>query len=148
MSGSSLRHRATGAALVIGLILLAIMTLVATAGMTTSTLELRMAAGKRASVSTFQAAENAIETALTCRRPLPGQTVTAVDCPAVQVTPEVNYDFSIRRELTETTGLIPEGVSLGVEFVAVEYTITATAEAGRGEQVELAQGFYELGFRE
>jgi Tfp pilus assembly protein PilX len=148
MNVRRMQNRATGAALVIGLILLAIMTLVASAGMTTSTLELRMAAGKRAAVSTFQAAENAIETALTCRRPLPGQTVTAADCPAVQVTPEVNYDFSLRRELSETTGLLPEGVSLGVDFVAVEYTITATAEAGRGDQVELAQGFYEVGFRE
>lgn len=139
--------REQGAALVVGLILLAIVTLVATAGMTTSTLELRMAAGKRAAVNTFQAADNAIETAMSCRRPATGETVTAADCPDVSTAPEVSYDFTVRREATATAGL-PEGVSLGVDFAAVEYTVTATAASGRGEQVELTQGFYEVGWRD
>lgn len=137
-----------GAALAVGLILLAIMTLVATAGMTTSTLELRMAAGRRAAVSTFQAADNAIETALRCRRPAAGQTVTAADCPSVSTTPEVNYDFTMRRESPAVGGPLPEGVSLGVDFEVVEYTITANAAAGRGERVELTQGFYEVALRD
>lgn len=139
--------REIGSALVISLILLAILTLVATAGMTTSTLELRMASGQQAVLSAFQAADNAIETALNCARPAPGQTLHAADCPPVSVAGGATYDLTIERKVA-APGLLPEGVSLGSDFTAVEYVIESTAAAGRGAQVELAQGFYEIGLLE
>ncbi len=138
---------ASGSALVISLILLAVLTLVATAGMTTSTLELRMASGQQAVLSAFQTADNAIETALNCGRPAEGQALRASDCPPVSVSGGATYDFTLERNAAGT-GLLPEGMSLGSDFAAVEYVIDTTASAGRGARVELTQGFYEIGLVE
>lgn len=141
------RWRDSGSALVISLILLAVLTLVATAGMTTSTLELRMASGQQAVLNAFQTADNAIETALNCRRPAPLETLRAADCPAVSVSGEATYELTIERKAASQV-LLPEGMSLGSDFIAVEYVIESTATAGRDARVELTQGFHEIGLRE
>lgn len=137
-------HR--GSALVISLILLAVLTLVATAGMTTSTLELRMASGQQAVLNAFQTADNAIETAMNCRRPAAGEIVRAADCPSVSVSGEATYELTIERKASSQ--VLPEGISLGSDFTTVEYVIESTATAGRDARVELTQGFHEIGLLE
>lgn len=137
-----------GAALVVGLVLLALLTAIATAGMTTSTLELRMAAGRQSTLSAFQVAENAIETALACRPPQRGREINAADCPEAANSGAESYDFVVRRRDSAAGTLIPEGYSLGVELEAVEFTVDAVAEAARGARAELSQGFYVLELRD
>jgi Tfp pilus assembly protein PilX len=65
MNGKSLGpRRQQGAALVIGLILLVVLTILAVSGVFTSTMELRMVRNTQSQEHAFQAAEVAIEDAL------------------------------------------------------------------------------------
>jgi hypothetical protein len=57
-------HRQQGAALVIGLILLVVLTILAVSGVFTSTMELRMVRNTQSQEHAFQAAEVAVEDAL------------------------------------------------------------------------------------
>jgi len=57
-------HRQQGAALVVGLILLVVVTVLAVSGMNTATTELAMARNDQNTENAFQAAETGIETAL------------------------------------------------------------------------------------
>ncbi|HSN72358.1 MAG TPA: PilX N-terminal domain-containing pilus assembly protein, partial [Steroidobacteraceae bacterium] len=63
-SARSLHGRQRGAALIIGLVLLLILTLLAVAGMNTATLELQMAGNEQYQQRAFEAAETAIEQAI------------------------------------------------------------------------------------
>lgn len=142
-----IRCRDRGMALALCLILLLIMTVVATAGMTTSTLQLRMAAGEQAATGAFQVAENAVETALQCFRPDSGAVVTSADCPAVPSAAGEQYEFVVERSTTGGSPLV-EGVSLGAELEAKSFTINAEATGRRGAGAAVTQGFYVLGPRE
>jgi hypothetical protein len=149
MKATSPTHlRDRGMALALCLILLLIITVVATAGMTTSTLQLRMAAGEQAATGAFQVAENAVETAMQCFRPDVNTTVTAADCPDVPVAADEQYDFVMERSTGEGGSPLPEGVSLGSELEAKAFTINAEAAGRRGASAEVTQGFYILGPRE
>lgn len=140
--------RSRGMVLALCLILLLVITIVATAGMTTSTLQLRMAAGEQAATGAFQVAENAVETALQCFRPDRDVTVNAIDCPGVATAANEQYDFVIERSTEEGGSPLPEGVSLGSDLEAKAFTITASAAGSRGAAAEITQGFYVVGPRE
>lgn len=140
--------RSRGMALALCLILLLVITIVATAGMTTSTLQLRMAAGEQAATGAFQVAENAVETALQCFRPDGGVTVSAVDCPEVATAANERYDFVIERSAAVGGSPLPEGVSLGSDLEAKAFTVTASAAGSRGAEAQVTQGFYVVGPRE
>lgn len=137
-----------GTVLALCLVLLLIITVVATAGMTTSTLQLRMAAGEQAATGAFQVAENAVETALQCFRPEAGGAVGAADCPEVPSASGEQYDFVIERSTGDGATPLPEGISLGSDLEAKAFTINATATGRRGASAEVTQGFYVIGPRE
>ena len=139
------RFRNGGMALALCLILLLIITVVATAGMTTSTLQLRMAAGAQAATGAFQVAENAVETALQCFRPDPRAPVIAADCPSVPTAAGEQVDFVIERSAEAVSAPLPEGMSLGSELEAKAFTINAEAKGRRGASAAVTQGFYVLG---
>lgn len=142
------RIRNRGMALALCLILLLIITVVATAGMTTSTLQLRMAAGEQAATGAFQVAENAVETALQCFRPDTSAVVTAADCPEVPAAANEDYDFVVERSTNAGEAPLPEGVSLGSELEAKAFTVNAEARGRRGASAAVSQGFYVVGPRE
>jgi hypothetical protein len=142
------RLRNKGMALALCLILLLIITVVASAGMTTSTLQLRMAAGEQAATGAFQVAENAVETALQCFRPDTGVVVRATDCPDVSIAANEEYDFTVAPSTEGGGSPLPEGVSLGSELEAKSFTINAQAAGRRGASAEVTQGFFVLGPRE
>lgn len=149
MRVSSLTHtRSRGTVLALCLILLLVITVVATAGMTTSTLQLRMAAGTQAATGTFQVAENAVETALQCFRPDSGTMVVAAECPEVPAAAGEQYDFVIERSADDEGSPLPEGVSLGGDLEAKGFTINASATGRRGASAAVTQGFYVIGPRE
>lgn len=142
------RCRNGGMALALCLILLLIITVVATAGMTTSTLQLRMAAGEQAATGAFQVAENAVETALHCFRPDSGAALVAADCPDVSTAANEQYDFVVERSTETGASPLPEGMSLGSELEAKAFTVNATATGRRGASAAVTQGFYVVGPRE
>jgi type IV pilus assembly protein PilX len=63
-SGNRIAHRQAGAALVVGLLLLLVLTVLAISGMNTTSLNLIMAGNTQYSQNAFQAAESGIERAI------------------------------------------------------------------------------------
>lgn len=142
-----------GAALVIALLLLVILTLVAIAGTNTTVAELRMAGGRQSSVTAFQVAESAVAAALGCElAPLVTGSVdrlTEADCgTTVTVDDTGDHEFDIRRDPVGDGSVLPEGMSLGGELQTLHFVIDARAEAGRGARAEVTQGYYTIGPRD
>jgi type IV pilus assembly protein PilX len=131
----SLPSRQRGAALVVGLVLLLIMTLLGITGMSSSTVDLAMAGNSQNAQNSFQAAESTIEVEL--RLGASGTGAPRVD---------ENYDFGngthARAETAfQATRLPPPGYSL-TEYQADHYAITSTGTAARSASSTHLQGFY------
>lgn len=122
-----------GAALVVGLVLLVVVTVLAIAGMNTATTELAIARNDQTYENAFQAAETGLEIALssgpfttagTTLGPLP---VNAPDLASAHETVSVLIEF-------EDATLVPDkAFSLGVGsgIAAYHFHATATAESNR-----------------
>ena len=124
-----------GAALIIGLVLLLVMTLLGITGLTASTMDLAMAGNSQNAQNSFQAAESTIEVEL--RLGASGRDVPRVN---------ENYDFGggthARAETSfQATRLPPPGYSL-TEYQADHYVITSTGSAARSASSTHLQGFY------
>ncbi len=125
-----------GAALVVGLVLLLVMTLLGISGLTANTLDLAMSGNTQFSQDAFQAAESAIEAELQMG-PLPDTNVARVGGP-----------FSFANNVTATatttfgaTQMPPPGYSL-TEFQADHYTITSTGNSSKNANSLHLQGYY------
>ena len=116
-----------GAALVVGLILLVVITVLAISGMNTATTELAMARNDQNYENAFQAAETGLETALS-----QGAFNTQA---GATVTRTVNSNDSVTTQIQfENTTLVPDrAFSLGVGsgIAAYHFIATATAESLR-----------------
>ncbi len=130
-----------GAALVIGLVLLTILTLLAITGMNTSTTELIMAGNEQFRQNAFQAAETGRENAL---RALP--LVNTNGTPeVVPVTPVVAG--STDTYTTTSTWLAEDQDIAGYKagaFVGNHYVITSTGRSARNALAEHEQGAFVL----
>lgn len=123
-------ERQKGAALIIGLILLVVVTVLAVAGMNTATTELAIARNDQTHENAFQAAETGIETALSQGRfdTLATTTVQDIDVPAREndsVTAVIEFE-------TATTVPPPNddrAFSIGSGISFYHFTATATAES-------------------
>jgi type IV pilus assembly protein PilX len=118
-----------GAALVVGLILLVVVTVLAISGMNTATTELALARNDQNYESAFQAAETGIEFALSQSSfNTLAPTILNPDIPAREHDKvDVVLEF-------EDTSLVPDkAFSLGVGsgIAAYHFTATATAESAR-----------------
>jgi len=116
-----------GAALIVGLILLVIITVLAVSGMNTATTELAMARNDQNYENAFQAAETGLENALAQGQftTLAGATVTKVINSNDSVTAQIDFEDST---------LVPDkafslGVGSGVS--AYHFLATSTAESRR-----------------
>jgi type IV pilus assembly protein PilX len=114
-----------GAALVVGLILLVVITVLAISGMNTATTEIAMARNNQNYENAFQAAETGIETAL---------AQGAWDTLAVSNLPEyvspTGHEFVEARVEFEDSTLVPDrAFSLGVGSGIAAYHFIATAQA-------------------
>lgn len=145
------RHQ-RGAALVMGLLLLLILTLLAISGMNTSTIELQMASNFQYSQNAFQAAEIGIERALQAAKFTTNSAVTviptlvtgsAADTPDTYAT-ELSFDCA---KDAETLPMDPRGYSMGegTGFSSYHYEIRSTGRSSRGAQAVNVQDFYVLG---
>ena len=122
---SNLSNRKTqhGAALVVGLMLLVVITVLAISGMNTATTELAMARNDQAYEDAFQAAENGIETALS-----QGQFVTAGSTALAQeISSHQNIATTIQFE--DSTMVPDKAFSLGVGSGISAYHFQATSLA-------------------
>ena len=117
-------NKQQGAALVVGLILLVVITVLAISGMNTATTELAMA---RNYENAFQAAETGLEAALSQQSfdPVAGATVTAIINSHDSVTATIVY---------EDWSIVPdEAFSLGSgsRIAAHHFLVTSTAKSER-----------------
>ncbi len=123
------RSKQNGAALVIGLILLVVITVLAVSGMNTATTELAMARNDQNAENAFQAAETGIETALGQPTFDPDNTVTitqSLNSNHETVTSTINF-------VRQTIPTDESAFSLGGDndFGANHFLIQADAESNR-----------------
>jgi len=143
-----------GAALVVGLILLVVVTVLAISGMNTATTELALARNDQNYENAFQAAETGIEIALAqgSFNTLAPIVLENLEIPARPENDTVTVEIEF-----EDTSLVPDkAFSLGVGsgIAAYHFTATATAESARaGDGIETSrdasaihtQAFYVVG---
>ena len=127
MKNMTLHRKQDGAALVVGLILLVVVTVLAVSGMNTATTELAMARNDQNYENAFQAAETGLENALA-----QGQFNTQV---SINIQQNVNANDSVSALIEfEDATLVPDrafslGVGSGIQ--AYHFLATATAESKR-----------------
>ena len=115
--------RQRGAALVVGLLLLVVVTVLAISGMTTATTELAMARNDQAYEDAFQAAETGLETALS-----QGQFATS----AMATIPTFisdNQSITTTIQFEDSTMVPDKAFSLGVGSGISAYHFIATSQA-------------------
>jgi len=141
------RHRQAGAALVVGLILLLILTVLAVSGVVTSTFELRNVANQQQQERAFQAAEVGVERALTTAVATTATTTviarTPVD-PNAADTDEYEYTLRPVGEFNPPTSAPSSAVSAGVGLSAFHFEVQATGHAPGDAESEHTQGFYVI----
>ena len=117
------RKRQQGAALVVGLMLLVVITILAVSGMNTATTELALARNDQTYENAFQAAETGLETALAQG----GFSTTA----NIQLTPPTSsYEVITTSIQYEESTLVPDrAFSLGSGSSIAAYHFLATSQA-------------------
>jgi type IV pilus assembly protein PilX len=115
--------RQRGAALVVGLLLLVVITVLAISGMNTATTELALARNDMAYENAFQAAETGLATALS-----QGAYETATS-QTLQQTPSSNENISTTIEFEDSSIVPDRAFSLGVGSGIAAYHFIATSEA-------------------
>lgn len=123
--------RQSGAALIVGLILLVIVTVLAIAGTNTATTELAMARNNQNYENAFQAAETGLEKAIargnfnTTGHSIPTEILTIPDRSHDSVQVEIEF---------EDTTIVPDkafSLGAGSGIAAYHFNATATAESAR-----------------
>lgn len=158
--------RQRGAALVIGLLLLLVLTILAITGLSTATLELRMAGNQQYQKRAFQFAEAGVEQAIIAGiyataipdnytpaagtnppEPIRGQGEQILNCPDDDAADdERQCEFFIRFDQETGVTQVPGGgYSLGTGFEALHFVVDSYGVAERGSESELQQSFYIVG---
>jgi type IV pilus assembly protein PilX len=144
------RHnKQQGAALIVGLVLLVVITVLAISGMNTATTELAMARNDQNYENAFQAAETGLETILAL-----GTFDTAG---AAAVTKNVNYNDTVVTQVAfEDSSIVPDkafSLGSGSGVSAYHFLATATSESlrdpgattDRDSSAVHTQAFYVVG---
>ena len=160
------RTRQSGAALIVGLIMLLVLTLLAVSGMTTASLELLMAGNMQYQERSFQAADAGVEQALTTGVYNTNVTtgsyddVTALNPVPVRGTgdpvqncaepddpePAEECEYFVRFDMQAGQTPVPGGgYSLGTGFEAYHFVVDSFGTAERGAQSHHQQSFYVVG---
>lgn len=139
--------RQQGAALVVGLILLMVLTLLAISGMNTATVELQMAGNLQYAQNAFQAAETGIE------RTIESGTHNTMATPTVPRTLITGstvdaYESVTRFPLPNGVTPVPSGgfsMGSGTGFSAYHFDVTSTGTSARNARSVNTQSFYIVG---
>ena len=141
------RKHQQGAALIIGLLLLVVITILAVSGMNTATTELAMARNDQTYENAFQAAETGLENAL-------AQDVFNTGGPTVITPPSSTYGQVTATIRFEDSTLVPDqAFSLGSGSGIAAYHFNATSQADyiisvgndRNASAVHTQAFYIVG---
>lgn len=133
------RSAQQGAALIIGLILLLVMTLLAVAGMSGATLQLVMTGNVQYAQQAFQAAEAGIENEIAAG----GFTSTLDRAATYEVGTGLEAETTTKYQTS--TPVPAGGYSIGAGFQAHHFEIRSTGTAPRGAESVHVQGFYVVG---
>ncbi len=139
--------RQQGAALVIGLILLLVVTILAVSGVFTSTMELRMVRNNQSQERAFQAAEVAVEDAL-------ANPVLSTSAPFSQATTNVpNSPYAVPDQYSYTLQFVGQtplgtgvtGYSIGSAFQSYHFQVDAAGVGPDNATAAHTQSFYVIG---
>ncbi len=133
------QDRQRGTALVVGLVLLVVLTVLTVAGMQASTLELAMAGNTQFSLNAFEAAEAGVERAMAAAE------LTLDDQAAVHDLPETDDSAQTLVSWQNSTPNLRGGTSLGTGFAAHHFEIVSVGTASRGATSTNRQGFFIVG---
>lgn len=138
---NTIHFRQRGAALVVGLVLLLILTLLAISGMNTATTELTMAGNAQYQVRAFQAAETGIEEVIAARNFNPA--VNQAPTNRTLTNPDPNLANDQYATITRPRGntMAPPGYSIG-EFAAEHFEISSTGASQRNASATHTQGLF------
>jgi type IV pilus assembly protein PilX len=145
MNGMPLRHREQqGAALVVGLILLVVLTILAVSGVFTANMELRMVRNTQSQERAFQAAEVAVEDAL-ANPVLSTSAAFNQATTAVPNSPGDTYSYNLQFVGQTPLGTGTTGYSIGSAFQAYHFQIDATGNGPDSAVSNHTQSFYVVG---
>lgn len=134
-------RKQSGAALIVALILLLVITILAMSMMGTSRMQLVMAGNTQFSLLAFQAAQSAIESRIIAAGFSTGTAAADVTYPyaSIGTSATASIDYI-------TASDVPAGgYSLGAGFQAYHFQIDAAATAPRGATSSQSQGIYIVG---
>ena len=136
--------RQQGAALVVGLILLLVLTILAVSGVFTSTMELRMVRNTQTQERSFQAAEVAVEDALA--NPVLSTSATFTQATtAVPNSPGDTYSYQLQFVGQTPLGTGMTGFSIGTAFQSYHFQVDATGNGPDNALSQHTQSFYVVG---
>ena len=131
-------QRQRGAALIIGLLLLLVLTLLAVSGMNSASVELVMAGNEQYQKSAFQAAETGIEQTLNGNLLVPGSPQLTVAATPMVNSPGDTYSYTIDSDLG---GLgLPLSDNNGSQFISYHFTVRGTGLSARNSRAIHTQG--------
>lgn len=140
----SMPGRQQGAALVVGLILLVVLTILAVSGVFTSNMELRMVRNTQNQEHAFQAAEVAIEDALA--NPVLSTSASFTQ-PTMDVPNSTTDDYSYTLQFVGQTplGTGMTGYSIGTAFLTYHFQVDSTGTGPDNSVAQHTQSFYVVG---
>jgi len=136
-------RRQRGAALVVGLLLLLVITLLAVAGMNSVSSEMIMTGNEQYHQKAFQAAETGIAQAIAVGPFVPGLPPQVQGPVPVPNTNSDNYTTTIASDIGGACRPMSSGNSVGT-FGAVDYTITSTGTSVRNSTATHVQGLAQI----
>jgi type IV pilus assembly protein PilX len=137
-------QRQQGAALVVGLILLLVLTILAVSGVFTSTMELRMVRNTQSQERAFQAAEVAVEDALANPVLSTSAGFNQGDTDVPNSAPDT-YSYQLQFVGQAPLGTGTAGYSIGSAFQTYHFQVDATGNGPDSALAEHTQSFYVVG---
>lgn len=141
--------RQRGAALVVGLMLLLVLTVLGITGVVTAALELQMSGNTQFQERAFQAAEFGIEQAINAPDLSTSTTLAAPKVVApttVQGATTDRYGYRLYYDNSAGSTPVPGGgYSIGTGLEAYHFVVESTGSSVRGAQDTHVQSFYILG---
>jgi type IV pilus assembly protein PilX len=135
-----------GAALVVGLILLLVLTVLAISGVMTSTMELRMVTNSQQQERAFQAADTGVERAIANAEFTTSGAAPLVQEPVDPADPAGDrYEYTLRFADDSALPTVPTGFSLGAGLQAYHFQVDAQGFSAGGATSSHRQGFYIIG---
>lgn len=138
----SYRSKQRGVALIIGLLMLLVITVLGVVGMSMSTTELSMAAGERLRSGAFRAAEAGIEQAISNLATVPQNLATPTVVANVAMPSTPTDSFTTSSQYRGEGDTVP-GMSVG-KFVGLHYDVTAVGVSVANARSQQVQGAYVL----